>query len=653
MLEPLHEPVAIFLTIIAVILITPLLSRRARLPGIVGLILGGLLVGPHGLGLLRMDSTIDLLGTVGLVYLMFSAGLEIDLHQLGSVRHRAIIFGLLTFAIPQIIVTFLGRALGFGWASSILLGSTFASHTLIAYPVLSRLGIVRNEAIAVVVGATVFTDVAALLVLAVVAGAQDGGVSAVSIMSLIALMVGYTVLVLLGLPRLGKLFFRRFSSRDIEFQFVLMALFVAALLAELIGMHAIVGAFLAGLAINAALPGRSAVGSQILFLGESFFVPIFLIYVGMIIDPLAFLVDQQTLLIGAVFTVSVYVTKFGAAWIASRLFHYTRDELLTFWGLSQAQAAATIATILVGVEIDLFPMAVFNGAILSVLCTCVTSPLLVQHFGSRLQPTEAPRAPQSPFDRILVPLANPQTQEHLLTLASLLSQSVEGTLLPLHVVQEIGGRIVGLEHQRRLLNEVPEILKDPNIKIDPVRRVSQSTAQGILYAAVETEASLIVMGWRGKPTLRQSILGTVLDEVVWQATVPVVVGRIITPINAAQRVVLVVPPNSFSLGLEGQTLKMVAAMARAINVPLLVLAAGRYVQPLQEAVERLGTELPSQIVRLKGDVVHAVASKVNPHDLVIVTSVGAQSRFRSSLGHIPERLAEAISGSMVVVHYPQ
>jgi len=333
MLEPLQEPVPVFLTIMAVILITPLLSERVRLPGIVGLILGGLLVGPHALGLLTTSHTIVLLGTVGLVYLMFSAGLEIDLHQLGRVRNKAIVFGLLTFAIPQLAITALGRALGFGWASSVLLGSTFASHTLIAYPIISRLGIARNEAIATVVGATVFTDVSALLVLAVVAGTQQsGGVSALSMVRLIALMVGYALFVLLGLPRAGKLFFRRFSSRDVEFQFVLVALFVAAVLAELIGMHAIVGAFLAGLAINATLPARIAVGSQILFLGESFFIPMFMIYVGMIIDPLAFVVNKQTLLIGLALTTGVYVTKFAAAWITSRLFRYSRDELMTFWG---------------------------------------------------------------------------------------------------------------------------------------------------------------------------------------------------------------------------------------------------------------------------------------------------------------------------------
>ena len=651
MAEPLNEPVPVFLTIMAVILITPLISKRARLPGIIGLILGGLLVGPHALGLLTTSLTIELLATVGLVYLMFSAGLEIDLRQLGRVRNKALVFGLLTFAIPQLGLTALGRALGFGWASSILLGSTFASHTLIAYPILSRLGIVRNEAIAVVVGATVFTDVASLLVLAIVAGTQGGGVSALPLVRLIVLMIGYTLLVLLGLPRVGKWFFRRFSSRDVEFQFVLVALFVAALLAELIGMHAIVGAFLAGLAINATLPAHSAVGGQILFLGESLFIPMFMIYVGLIINPLAFVTDRQALLLGLAMTAGVYVTKFAAAWVTSVIFRYSRDELLTFWGLSQAQAAATVATILVGVEIGLFPMAVFNGVILSILCTCITSPLLVQRFGSRLHPTEALHEKKPLFDRILVPIANPQTEEHLLTLADILSRSAEGTLLPLHVVQEVNGRVTGLEHQQRLLERVPEILKHPETRIQPVRRVAASIARGILRAAIENEASLIIIGWHGKPTFSQSIFGSVLDKVIWNATVPALVGRLTIPINAVKRVVLLAPPNSLTLGLARRTLEVALAIARAINVPLLIMAARRYAVRLRDELEKLGLEQPYKIAYLE-EAIRDVVDEAGPQDLILVTTMGSRLRFRSSLGDIPEQLAAAMPGPIVVIHYP-
>ncbi len=250
----LNEPVAFFLLIMSIILVTPLLSERVRLPGIIGIILGGMLIGPHVFGLIEAGDRMVFLSTIGLVYLMFSAGLEVDINQFMRVRSRSIVFGFFTFLLPQLMGMGLGWILGLDWLGMILLGSAFASHTLIAFPILTRLGVTRNEAVAVTTGATVLTDIGAFIILAVVLGAKSGGLSLGYFIQLFVLLSIFTLLIILGLPRLGKLFFQRFSGRAIEFQFVIVVLFVAALGAELIGVHEVVGAFLAGLAINATLP---------------------------------------------------------------------------------------------------------------------------------------------------------------------------------------------------------------------------------------------------------------------------------------------------------------------------------------------------------------------------------------------------------------
>jgi Kef-type K+ transport system membrane component KefB/nucleotide-binding universal stress UspA family protein len=646
----LTEPVAVFLTIIAVILITPLLSEGVNLPGIVGLILGGILVGPHGFDLITTDGTIELLSTVGLIYLMFSAGMEIDLTQFNKVKSKSIIFGMLTFAIPEISGIFLGRLLGLDWPAAILLGSVYASHTLVAFPILSRLGILSNEAVSVTVGATVFTDVSALLVLAVIAGSQGGEGGSSQVFLLIMLMIAYTFVILFGLPRLGKWFFNRFTGRSVEFQFVLVVLFVSALLAETIGMHAIVGAFMAGLAINSILPRRSRVVSQVIFVGESIFIPIFLMYIGMVIDPKAFIVDRQTLLIGLALTVAVYATKFIAAWAAAKIFHYSKNELITMWGLSQAQAAATLATILVGVKVGLFPQTVFNGAILMILFTVVTSSIIVKKFGAKLEP-EAPVFEQKTlFSKILVPIANPQTQEHLITLASILARTGKGILHPIHVLQEVQGRVHGVEHQRRLFDA--EILKDPETDIRPIGRVDTSPARGIVLSAIEKEITLIVMGWSGKPAFQQSIFGNLLDEVIWKASVPVLVGRLNTPINALTRVVLVAPSNSLTKTLIQETMQVVVAIARAVNVPLYILSDNHYREFFENCMRGMDIEHPYQIDELEDNLVRCVTNKVNSHDMIVVTSTGSPSRFRSSLGSIPEKLAHIKEGPIVMIHYP-
>jgi len=649
--EPLlTEPVAVFLTIMAVILITPLLTEKVHLPDIVGLILGGVLVGPFGFNLLSTGKTIVLLSTVGLIYLMFSAGLEIDLHQFNKVKGKSIVFGLLTFAIPEASGILLGRILGLDLPASILLGSIYASHTLIAFPILSRLGLLRNEAISITVGATVITDVLALLILAVIAGTQNDQNTSFHILRLILLMIGYMILIVFGLPRLGKFFFNHFTERSVEFQFVLVALFVSALLAEKIGMHAIVGAFLAGLAINYTLPPKSRVIGQVLFLGESFFIPIFLMYIGMIINPFAFIINSQTLLIGLALTIAVYVTKYIAAWIVARIFHYSQNELFTMWGLSQAQAAATLATILVGVEIGILPQTVFNGSVLMILFTTITSSIFVQKFGSRLE-AEAPSYDLLPlFNRILVPIANPKTQEHLVGLAAILARTVEGTLFPLHVALEIQGRVHGLENQQKLLES--DILEDPETNIHPIRRIDSSPAKGIIRATIEQQISLIVMGWQGKPTFRQSIFGTLLDEVIWNASVPVLVGRLTTSINAIQRIVLVVPKNSLTETLVDKTVDVVIAIAQAVNVPLCIFSVSDYQKILDEHIKELDSEHPYSIKNIGDNLIQDIVNKVNDRDLILVTTIGSPSRFRSSLGYIPEQLATSIKGSIIVIHYP-
>jgi Kef-type K+ transport system membrane component KefB/nucleotide-binding universal stress UspA family protein len=646
------DPVAIFLTILAVLLITPLISEWIHLPGIVGLIVGGILVGPHGLGWLKNDIQIELLSTIGLLYLMFSAGLEVDIHLFKRVRNRALLFGLLTFLVPQVMGMALGYWLGISWLGAVLLGSAFSSHTLIAFPILTRLGIVRNEAISVTVGATVFTDIAAFVVLAVVLSLQGGELSPTYFIGLFTGLGFYAALVLLGLPRLGKIFFRRFHGQAIEFQFVLLILFVAALLAEQIGVHAVVGAFLAGLAINASLPQHSAITNRVLFVGEALFIPIFLVHSGMLTDPGAFFTNRATILIGLGVTVIAYTSKFIAAWIIGRLFKYSRVETLTVWGLSQAQAAVTIPTLVIGLEIGLFNESLFNAAIMMILLTSISSPLLVQRFGRGLKPAENGRERGSLFERVLVSVANPQTQENLIALASLLAHNNDGTLLALNVAQEVGGHVTGLEHQRQMLARVPELIANPDARVELVRRVNSSYASGILRTAIEKEATSIILGWRGQPSVRRSIFGTVLDEVVWNAKVPVLVGRITTSINAIQQVTIAIPQEKLSPTLTTRTLDLTLTIAQALNVPLLALVREPNLDSLRRSLEQRHLDLPFRVERLEGDAVRAISSHVTSQALVIVTEMGTPQRFRRSLGSIPERLAWAASASLLFVHYP-
>lgn len=647
----LHEPVAFFLLIMTIILVTPLLSERVHLPGIVGIILGGMLIGPHVLGLIGDNDRMQFLSTIGLVYLMFTAGLEVDINQFLRVRNRSIVFGFFTFLMPQLMGAGLGWILGLDWLGRILLGSAFASHTLIAFPILTRLGVTRNEAIAVTTGATVLTDIGAFIVLAVVLGARTGGVNLGYFAQLFILLSAFTLLIILGLPRLGKSFFQRFSERAIEFQFVVVVLFVAALGAELIGVHEVVGAFLAGLAINATLPRHSPVIGHVVFIGESFFIPLFLLYSGMITDPFSFLENRQTIVVALGVTIVAYVSKWMAAWITARIFKYTKNEFWTAYGLSHAQAAVTIPTLVIGLDTGLFDSTLFNAAIVMILLTSITSPLIVQRFGADLQTASEDDKPSPLFERILVPIIDPRSQEQLIGLATLLAKVNDGKTIAVHVVKAGSKQEKELSLQRDLLGRTPEILNDPQSEVELISRLADTHAKGILYTAQEQNATIILMGWRGKRTLRESLLGSVLDEVIWGSDTPVIVGKISVPLNSNRRILFFLPPKVVPPIALRRMLETNISLAKALNVPLILRADASYTRSVHSLLSTIDGDHSIEVETLKGQLKPALLEEESISSFIVVPGFGSRKRVADTLGVLPERLAMAFDGNLAILHF--
>ena len=647
----LNEPVAFFLLIMSIILVTPLLSELVRLPGIIGIILGGMLIGPHVFGLIDAGDRMVFLSTIGLVYLMFSAGLEVDINQFMRVRSRSIVFGFFTFLLPQLMGMGLGWILGLDWLGMILLGSAFASHTLIAFPILTRLGVARNEAVAVTTGATVLTDIGAFIILAVVLGAKTGGLSLGYFIQLFVLLSIFTVLIILGLPRLGKLFFQRFSGRPIEFQFVIVVLFVAALGAELIGVHEVVGAFLAGLAINATLPRHSPVIGHVLFIGESFFIPVFLLYSGMITDPLSFLEDRQTIIVALGVTLVAYVSKFIASWLTARIFKYTKNEFWTVFGLSHAQAAVTIPTLIIGLDTGLFDSTLFNAAILMILLTSITSPLIVQRFAADLQTGAADERPLPLFSRILVPIIDPRAQEQLITLAVLLAKVNEGKVLAVSVAQAQRDREKDFAMHRDLLGRVHEVMQDPHSEIELIPRLASTHAQGILFTQQERDVSVILMGWRGKRTLRESLLGSVLDEVIWGSDTPVMVGKLAVPLNGTQRILFILPPKVIPLIGLRRMIEANISLAKALNVPLLMKADITYQRSIEDLLREIDTDHPVSVETLTVPFKPVMLDKESISSFIVVPGFGSRKRVADTLGNIHEQLAAAFDGNLAILHF--
>lgn len=646
--EPiLHEPAAVFMTLMAVILIAPLLTERVNLPGIVGLILGGMLLGQHGLNLLVVGPTMELFGAVGLIYLMFDAGLDIDLGQFSRVRNQAIVFAAISFILPQLSGIGLGRLLGLNWAAAALLGATYASQTLIAYPVLSRLGIIRNRAVSITVGATIFTDIIALLVLGVTTSMADGDFSFLIVGRLIGFAIAFALIILLAVPRLGRLFFEYVDGDAVEFQFVLVVLFVAAVGAEWIGMHTIVGAFLAGLAVNTTLSEHSKVVGHVHFLGDSLFVPLFLLTVGMRLDPLAVVTDVRTLLIGVGLTVAVYTTKFAASWITAQIYDFSPPEMMTTWGLSQAQAAATLAAILVGTEAGLFSQSVFNGAILTVLFTTLTSPIIVRRFGKRLSPSvKAAREEKPTFQRIVVPILGEEIPRYLLDLAAILTHAREGTLLPVIIADD----------EKTVKERVERFKKKgltyPETETALLQRIEPRPYEAILRIAGEENASMIMMAWSGETPVGDRMMENHMEQVIWNAQVPVLVSRMTMASEAQERVVLVIAAKTVGVKLSDEAVDAVRALAQAVDLPLLVLATSHYVDELKAELEGDEAEIEVEIIHVGDDTVEDILSRLDEHDQVVLTTMSSRDRFATGEDRVPELLAEHFSGSLSILHYP-
>lgn len=636
---PFDEAGLVFVVLTAAILLAPILARRLRLPEIVVVVLVGFAIGPTGLGLLERDGVVETLGTVGLLYLMFVAGLELDLDDFIDHRRDSLGFGTATFVTPMVLGTVTSLALGYDLLASLLLASCWASHTLVTYPVFQRVGTVANRAVATSVGATIITDTAALLVLAVVARAHQGDLTPVFWATLLPSLALVTAGVVAGLPRLARWFFSGWGQdRSLRFLFVLVALFGIASLFELIGIEAIVGAFLAGLALNRSVPNGGPLMDRIDFFGATLFIPLFLIATGMLID-LQVLTEPRTLLIGATFTTVALVSKLLAALGTGKVLGYEGAEIGAMFSLSAAQAAATLAAIVVGLSVGLLDESTVNAVMMVILVTCLVSPAAASRYAARLPRPEVDR---DLGDVVVVPLANPRTAPQLIRVATAFARADGGLVVPVMVVPSASDR-AQLDAARELEGEVGEVAQSAGAEARPVLRIDTTPAAGVAHTVVEQKGSLLVMGWTGSTGRRDAVFGGIIDAVLSSTAVPTLVVH--DAGEPVERVLVVVdetvttPAGVPALDLAISTAE-VLARERGVTVEVVTNRQDRLVDERVEA-------------RLEAEVQHdprrrsvAVKDRARPGDLLIVPSIGDRPNLRAVAARVA--LAAPDGASLVV-----
>ena len=544
---PLSNPVLKFLVILIIILFAPIVLNRFKIPHILGLIIAGAVIGPNGFNLLLRDSSIILSGTAGLLYIMFLAGIEIDLAEFRKNSGKSLLFGMLTFLIPMGLGTVTGLyVLNMTMMSSVLLASMFASHTLIAYPILSKLGVTKNRAVNIAVGGTMITDTLALLVLAVIVGMNAGVVDAAFWTRLSVSMVLFGLIVVFLFPVIARWFLKRYDDNVSQYIFVLVMVFLGAVLAELAGIEAIVGAFLTGLALNRLIPSTSSLMNRIEFVGNAVFIPFFLIGVGMLVDYRAFFKDFETIKVAAVMTVVATVAKYLAAWLTQKSLRYSADERRIIFGLSNAQAAATLAAVLVGYNVGLLDDTILNGTIVMILITCTIASLEAQKGGKNISLKDTPPAEEEDLEkreRILIPISNPDTIEELISMSSILkNRENKKGLYALNIVEN--DDTDAASKGRKLLEKAEVSASASDMSLNTLLRYDINTTNGIVGVVKEHNITDLVLGLHHNKKISESYLGKITESVLSKCNATTFIYKPLQPVGTIKRHIVVIPENA-------------------------------------------------------------------------------------------------------------
>ncbi len=556
---PLANPVLKFLLILLIILFAPIVFNKIKVPALLGLIIAGAIIGPNGFHLMDRDSSIILSGTAGLLYIMFLAGLEIDLVDFKKNSFKSVIFGLYTFIIPMVLGITAGiYILGFSVPTSVLLASMFASHTLIAYPIISKLGVAKNRAVNITVGGTMITDTLALIVLAVIVGMSTGEVGAGFWLKLSLSIIASGLIIILVFPIVARWFFKRYNDNVSQYIFVLVMVFLGAVLAEIAGVEPIIGAFLSGLSLNRLIPRTSPLMNRVEFVGNAIFIPFFLIGVGMLIDYKAFYTDIDTIIVALVMTSIATLAKFIAAWLTQKTFKLTLDERRLVFGLSNAQAAATLAAVLVGYNIitgysdsgdpvRLLNESVLNGTILMILITCTIASLVAQKGAKNMAITDV--SSDSDIDlqeeKILIPISNIETTDELIQLSVTIKsgQNKKG-LYALKIIDSKSPNPKIDKNARELLYKAAVTAGATDNHLNELLRYDSNITNGIASVVKEQGITDLILGLHEKRNISDSFLGDLTEGLLQQCDTTTLIYKATQPLPTIKRHLVIIPRNA-------------------------------------------------------------------------------------------------------------
>ena len=546
---PLTGPVEIFLLVLLIILICPILFRRLGIPQIVGLIIAGIIIGPYGFNILERDSSFEIFGQVGILYIMFMAAVEINMFHLQKNLGKGILFGVITFAVPTVFGIFGSRwAFGASWSTCTLISTMYAAHTLISYPIVSKFGLQNTKPAVIAVCSTIVTVLLALLVLAgVIDASEAGGFRVIRFINLLWLMIAYAVGMGLLLHYFTKYFFRKISDQVNQFIYVLAMVFLSSLMASVIGLESILGAFYAGLVLNRFIPDRSGLMGRLKFVGNAIFIPYFLIGVGMLINIHVIFKSWNVGWVALNMVVVAMLAKWISAFGASKIFGFRKSGRKLMFGLTSGKAAATIAAALIGFQHGLLSEDMLNGAVLMILVCCIVASISTQSAAKkmRMELTEKEFEKETEtqpgaFARQLVAVANPVTAENLMKLALLMRHRNNRNPVTAVFVRNTD-EASRVQAGRNSLEIAVAAAQAIDIEVKDIERYDINVVAGVTNEAKQNQATDIMIGLHRKSNIVDSFFGTMTEQLLNATNRMIFISRCFNSVDTLARLIILVP----------------------------------------------------------------------------------------------------------------
>ena len=662
---PITDPTLIFFVVLLIILMAPIVMGKLRIPHIVGMVLAGTLIGPHGLGILEKDSSFNIFGNVGLYFIMLLAALEMNMEDMRHNRTKTITHGLLAFAIPLLMGLALNSAvLHYSLITSILLASMYASHTLIAYPTVMRFGLSQERSVTIAVGATALTDTLTLLTLAIIVAMADGNITGWFGVLLVLKTALVFALIIFFFPRMARKFFVHYENIVIQFIFVLALMFLSALMMELIHLEGLLGAFLTGLVLNRYIPRVSRLMYSLEFVGNAIFIPYFLIGVGMLVNVRTLLSGWSTLKVASIMIIVALVSKWVASWVTQKTFGLKALEREMIFGLSNAQAGATLAAVLVGYNLimpngqRLFNDDVLNGTIILILVTCIYSSVTTERAAKKMVLERRDTPPQKTVaddEQILIPMKYPEIADNLMSLGVMMrNKRLNRGLIGLNVVYDDSHTQHNMEKGRKLLEHMVQYATSMNVMIQTQVRISTNIASGIIHAFNEFQASEIIIGMHCHWDISTKFWGDFHQSLFNGLSRQIIMAYIKQPLNTIRRIQIAVPSRAqYEHGFY-RWLERLARVGETLECRMIFHGRKDTLSLIAEYMQNMHHNVRTEYVEMEHwNEMPVLASTIaKDHLFVVVTARKGSISYKNALERLPEELRDHVKNTNLMIIFP-